>query len=225
MKRNTKRGQSDRSGFTLVELLVVLVIIGIMAVILLPNLVGGSDGARLRTASRGITQMARYARTMAILYQTPMTLEISSDGQLSVAPARGSAVVALPPTDPNAEEEHTRKKGSDEDQPFDGGGSYILADAAASKSYAQIGFRVELDENALSVDGEDAYLEQEERQDGDEDAAAMSGEAAMLTRIPFESNGRCLPFVVKVFIGDDERGDVMSVRVDRFGSAKIEGDE
>ncbi len=220
MKRNTKREKSASSGFTLVELLVVLVIIGVMAAIIMPNFVSGSDGARLRTAARGITQMARYARTMAVLYQTPMTLVIGSDGELSVE-SKGGVVTPAPAATPVASDIRAAAEGTSVDTPMEGGGSYILADAAASKRYEQIAFRVTLDESTLGIDEQDAELEQGERSDetGDE-----LGEAAVVTRIPFESNGRCLPFVVRIFVGGDELGDSISVMVDRFGSAKIEGD-
>jgi Tfp pilus assembly protein FimT len=81
---------------TLVELLVVMVIIGVMALVILPSFGSGSDIARIKTASRGVMQMTRYARTMAVLYQTPMDLVITSDGELRVERRGGGAVDAEP---------------------------------------------------------------------------------------------------------------------------------
>ena len=43
------------------------------------------DYFRVKTAARGVTQMSRYARTMAVLYQTPVELIFGSDGTLRVA--------------------------------------------------------------------------------------------------------------------------------------------
>jgi hypothetical protein len=102
-----------------------------------------------------------------------------------------------------------------------------MADLNASKRYEQIRFVVALDEEAL--ESEEAELQIEVTEDGEsEDAdeestwAGSGEEKPRMARIPFEANGRCLPFVVQVTAGDDEDvGDRITVKVDRFGMPRV----
>ncbi|MCK5541759.1 MAG: prepilin-type N-terminal cleavage/methylation domain-containing protein [Desulfobacterales bacterium] len=53
-------------GFTLLELLVVLIIISLMAVLVAPNLAGFLSGMNLKTAAKKISAALRYAQSRAI---------------------------------------------------------------------------------------------------------------------------------------------------------------
>jgi prepilin-type N-terminal cleavage/methylation domain-containing protein len=202
-----------RKGFTLIELLVVIVIIAVMSLMVLPNFATGSDGARLRTASRGVMQMVRYARTMAVLRQSPMELVISSGGELRVEPKGGGSAAA--PSDADAAGEG----GGD-----GGGKGYEMAEVGAAKTYEQVSFHVEIDERSLDEDERDAKLDSEEGVE--KEGADPQAQTATVVRIPIESNGRCVPFVVKVRAGDEDSAGEMVVTVDRFCVAKItDGDK
>ena len=161
-------------GFTLVELLVVMVIIGVMALVILPSFGTGSDIARIKTASRGVMQMTRYARTMAVLYQTPMDLVITSSGELRVerrGGASGGAGAATEGEDaqseawrPSAERQEldelaTPTDGGEAAAGEGGGSGYVMADLNASKRYEQIRFVVALDEEALESEDAESHLE------------------------------------------------------------------
>ena len=65
---------AGRSGFTLMELLLVVTIIAICAGISIPYFVEAHRAAGLRTSARTIAMTAKYARAMAILKQQDMAL-------------------------------------------------------------------------------------------------------------------------------------------------------
>lgn len=65
-----------RGGFTLVELLLVVVILGIVAVIAAPRVAPLLAGGQLRMGAREVVSVGRYARTMALLNQTPVDVII-----------------------------------------------------------------------------------------------------------------------------------------------------
>jgi len=65
-----------RGGFTLVELLLVVVILGIVAVIAAPRVGPLLAGGQLRMGAREIVSVGRYARTMALMNQTPVDVII-----------------------------------------------------------------------------------------------------------------------------------------------------
>ena len=78
----------NRRAFTLLELLMVVAILGIVAAVILPNISAVTGGARSATALRAFVQMGRYARSRALLNQTPVDLVLDLDGRrLSVEPA------------------------------------------------------------------------------------------------------------------------------------------
>lgn len=82
-----------RSGFTMIELLLVVVIIGIAIGITMPSLVTSIQGQRLKTAARTMVTVARYARSMAVLKQTDLTLSFNlASGQVDLT----STNVSLP---------------------------------------------------------------------------------------------------------------------------------
>lgn len=86
----TSRRQS--TGFTLIEVLMVALIIAFLAAVSVPYMVKSIRGNRLRTGARSVIQMARYARTKAILTQQTYLLHINSGtGSIAVGPAEESA--------------------------------------------------------------------------------------------------------------------------------------
>jgi len=78
MLRKSKAG-GHRNGFTLMEVILVLVIVVIISAVSLPYFAGSYKGTKLRTASRTMNRMAKYARSMAIMRETTMTIVLNPE--------------------------------------------------------------------------------------------------------------------------------------------------
>ena len=76
------------AAFTLVELLVVVTILGILAAISAPYFGAMLSGGNLRTGSREFAKMCKYARTMALLNQTPVDVTFTQGGNSITITAR-----------------------------------------------------------------------------------------------------------------------------------------
>lgn len=61
MKRNI--GMGTQGGFTLVELLLVLVILALIAGLVLPGIIGKAEGAKVRAASSQISRLSMSVET------------------------------------------------------------------------------------------------------------------------------------------------------------------
>ncbi|MDD2597848.1 MAG: type II secretion system protein [Kiritimatiellae bacterium] len=215
-----------KAAFTLVELLIVIVILGAMAAVVVPTLATGSDYARLRTATRGVVQLSRYAKTMALLHQRPVDLVFSSDGKLSVEPAArsgevlvsaaafgriaGADEVAL-----DAEEIETPAV-ADGEVPASGGSTYRMADLEIEREYDSITYRFEgytdtMDSGRVGLRPSSSGAPAS----GDSDEAEVQS-----FRVHYKSNGTCRPHRVKVIAGGDE-GTFNIIAVNMLGRAKV----
>ncbi len=65
---------SSRRGFTLIEVLMVVVIILIASAIAIPSFTRSFRGAKLRASTRAIVASSRYARSRAVLQQVQAAL-------------------------------------------------------------------------------------------------------------------------------------------------------
>ena len=81
MKRGVRPCASGRApGFTLLEVLVVLVIIAMATTLAAMVLSGGLDGMRLRSSAKEIAAQLRYTRTQAIARGQPQHFTIDPRG-------------------------------------------------------------------------------------------------------------------------------------------------
>ncbi len=80
-----KYDSGGRKGFTLIEVLLVLAIIGIVTAITIPQFVNSMRGNRLRVAVSSVVRAGRFARSMAVMKQTDIVLSFDIDkGTISV---------------------------------------------------------------------------------------------------------------------------------------------
>ena len=73
----------SNSGFTLIEVILILVVIVIVSGITIPNLSRSYGNAKLRSAASNIERLGRYARGMAILREQDLTMVIDTEKKLS----------------------------------------------------------------------------------------------------------------------------------------------
>ncbi len=73
------KGWINTKGFSLLELLVVLVIISLAASLVLPSLAGGLSSVRLRTAAREFSATLRCARSLAVSLGKEQVININID--------------------------------------------------------------------------------------------------------------------------------------------------
>ncbi|MFA7172549.1 MAG: prepilin-type N-terminal cleavage/methylation domain-containing protein [Kiritimatiellia bacterium] len=215
-----------KAAFTLVELLIVIVILGAMAAIVGHSLSTGSDYARLRTATRGVVQLSRYTKTMALLHQRPVDLVFSSDGKLSVESAAksGEALVSaaafrrIAVADEAALEPEEIKTPSvvDGEAPASDGGRYKMADLEIERAYDNITYRFEgyTDTMESGRSGLSPSLKESVVRDDSDDAEVQS------FRIHYKSNGTCRPHRVKVIAGGDG-GTFNVIEINMLGRAKV----
>lgn len=242
--------KSGRSGFTFLELLVVIVIIGIMAAMIGPALTS-TDIVRVKTASRGLMQLSRYARTMAVLHQQTMMLTITSDGKLSVTPKGPSSSAGASSAEAESSEEGVaqassrspdkksktaeksgklvdRRENQDAENQTEGSVPDVgseMSEAETKKEYKQVSFTVELDESQLQDEEEGKEMVTQET-DKDAESAEGSVQTVKSASIPYAGNGRCLPYRVVIAPVNDkgepeESGWKLELTVDRFGNARI----
>lgn len=75
----------SRFGFTLIEILMVVVIILIASAVAIPSFIGSYRGAKLRTSGRHIVMAGRFARSTAVLNQVQVALLFDAEaGSLEV---------------------------------------------------------------------------------------------------------------------------------------------
>jgi len=167
-----------RAGFTLIEILIVVAIIGVMLAVAVASVASGRDAARARAAARGVAQMSHYASALAILRQRSAVISFSGNSitvQLSGEGVDTSEVgepappiyqevngeVVAQPVDDVASPGEEPDEGGGKDEKKKSGYLYTenfldleeLAKEDSTRSYEGILFRVELvDEEGKALD-------------------------------------------------------------------------
>ena len=77
----TRRSGSRSRGFTLVELIVVLVIVSMLLALVGTSISRSVSGAEMRTAARKVAASLRYTRTRAILSKSEQVFIVDTDAR------------------------------------------------------------------------------------------------------------------------------------------------
>ena len=93
MKRAPKYKLKKDRGFTLVELLIVMVIMALMLGLVAGSLTRSISGSEMRTAARKMAASMRYTRTQAILKKEEQVFVVNTEEKTYQAPGREEVVL------------------------------------------------------------------------------------------------------------------------------------
>ncbi len=203
--------------FTLIELLLVVLILGIAAAAVLPRLTGMMEGGSAAVAARAIAQAGRYARTMALLNQVTMELVLNLDqpelrvevAERSGGSTRGSETATAFGRAVSRDERLTDQRGlglRDAAEPSDGAGGPRRETDALAESLA---FARKLDGVRITFGG---YLDRPDLPGAD------AGEEGVV-RIRYRSNGTCRPY--RVVIQGERTEQRFELAVDAVGTPEL----
>ena len=184
-----------RRGFTLIEVLLVVMIIGVASAIAFPYFVKSIHGNRLQAAARTVAQIGRYARTMAVLEQRRMTVTFHFDSSTVSMDAQAKATApeaaATPATNAPASAQNESASG--------------MADEPAPAP-------VPAGTPRLQRVLEGVHIEEVRR---GEEESVREGTAA----IEYRANGTCTAYEVKL---GDAQGNRLTIKVDTLSGVQIE---
>lgn len=100
---------SGKRGFTLIEVILVVVISLILMAVSLPHFANTYKGSKLRSTARTVNRMARYARNMAIMREKTMTVVL--DHETMEIYLGGAAVTATNTADGELDQDVLKRLG------------------------------------------------------------------------------------------------------------------
>ena len=190
-----------KNAFSLIELILVILIIGVVTAITVPNLTGAIGRSRLRSATNIIVSSGRYARSMAVLKQQDMILTFDF----------GSAAISVRSSPPKHDtgEIVDFDEVKPEEPAVAGPIAAIEPDQNPTQNQAQAAASGN-EELAKKLDNVIiVYVEIE----GDEKGKYTEG----ICRVIYSSNGRCTPYSVGII---DQKGFTTKVEVDALSAVR-----
>ena len=189
----------QRFGFSLIELLLVVSIIGIVTAIIMPNFVASIKGNRLRSATRKVVSAGRYTRSQAVLKQRDMALVFNLDkGSFAIHPMRIDFGIPVDDSvvDDLTDSGRAADAHGDQDGDLDGESPSLTLEAMVlERQLDMVGFE---------------YIEVE----------ALDGQYSEGSiPIIYRSNGTCMRYEIRLA---DEQGNAVTVYVDELSTARTE---
>ena len=251
-----------KSGFTLIEILVALVIVGILVGTAAVSLGAGVKSAQMADATRAVQQYAGHARAIALLKQRPVVLTIeefvedgvfvksrisvsyskdaSSEGEgishgAGFGPAGsgqgGVVTLAGVPVDEEdvggAEVEDVNDPLSPEPRDFEGVHirGELKGDLAQKRSRISVYSNVDTLRRQNREQQAKAKLEESGVAADGTDSAAEEQTTDSSFSIVYEPNGRCDPFLVKIWKDGTDEEKAVTLEVGRFGRVVEDEDD
>lgn len=205
-----------QGGFTLLELLLVVIILGIVTAVFVPQIGAGLSGARLATGARTVLQAARYARTMALLHQAETELVVGlRSGVVRVEAAGGAGGYdADGDRPPAAAPDGNGESAASAEAAWETGSTNRPAAVVTAERFAEE-IRTEFACEGIRF----RFLGYHDSMD--DAAPAEPGDEAAECRIRFRSNGTCRPFGLRVLVDEEEW---MELAFDVTGAGKVRDD-
>jgi len=226
-----------RAAFTLIELLLVIAIIGVLTAVILPQFSVGMSGTRVRTATLAYMQTARYARTMALLYQIEVEIVCETGGVLRVQagplhgeghgpykPLEGEVLGSVVPTNANSSY-LLQSRPVFSPSPFSQSSLGAFAPQMPSNDVSAADLAGEGDPAEAiraeqTFDGVHVQFLEYTDQEPSSATATELGEPETF-RVRYRSNGTCRPYRVRI---SDDNGTTLVLDVDMLGATVIEGE-
>ncbi len=233
-----------RRAFTFVELLLVVLILGAIVVVAIPNLAAVMGGTQASASLRTLVQMGRYTRSMALLNQVPCELVVDLDRRTLTTEMVQKRAVAAPVPD-DAAEAGARDLRSFSEPLYEAGATATVSFGRATSTKERGASNRLLERNrpvAEEADSGDAgdlsdAIHMEQKIPGSAPIAFLgysdtveqkrfrelrgigTEETNGVFRILYRTNGTCRPYRIAVGLEDDDSRAV--VAVDSVGTPRV----
>lgn len=206
--------RSRRAGFTLIEIIIVLVIMAILVGTAALSVVSGIKNANMRDAVRTTVGFIRHARAVALVKQKPVALafeEVEAEGSfaksritLAFSGDAGSESDALAVEPKEFAGVHVRTALKDEER--------------ANRPKISVFSNVDQIMKRSAVTVQSAAEKKEKSENGDEDAedGEDGADAAESSSALIEANGQTAPFVVRIWKDGQDEDTATVIDVSRF---------
>jgi prepilin-type N-terminal cleavage/methylation domain-containing protein len=197
-----------KHAFTLIEVLLVLVILGVMVTVMLPQVMSSLREHELRSATRVVMSSGRHAMSLAVLSQrrmsvvydlenTTLTIRAAAQSKRPDELDEDAEDVSPDPLAAFAEEAWRTEDGGGTTGGSDGAydGAVAIVDEEVVHEFSGITF------SFIEVEGEDGYRSQ----DGTH-------------TIIYYTNGRCTPHTVGI---EDSDGATATIEIDALSSGRV----
>ena len=241
-----------RRGFTLIELLIIVAIVGALLTMAVGNLTAGLGAAEMSTGGRSVMQLARHARTMALLNQRPCVITYTDGGDGEGAASRIKLELQAETGANNVQTVKSVYAAGDAEDGQDGEDAGEKGELASMMEHMEHEFKgIRLKVELLEIDGKTAnegksaisifsnldYVlgdtrkerkEREKKRNKDRDGEDGGDEkeatgAEEPVAVTYEPNGRVQAHRVTLYrAGADPDKDGVTITVDMFGKPRVE---